>query len=164
MLRIAAFLAAMAITPAAAQTYSSALRGMAKQVYDGVNEIRTKHDLLKLKWDDQLAAMARDHALRMAAYRFFSHEDPELGDLKPRLQRHHVIHWAAGENLFMSQGYDDPVPEAVKQWMDSPGHRRNILDRVFTHTGVGAAMSADGHLYFVQVFALPRRATRSSSR
>lgn len=164
MLRLAAFLAAVALAPAAAQTYSSALRAMAKQIYEDVNEVRTKHDLVRLKWDDKLAAMARDHALRMAAYRFFSHEDPELGDLKPRLDQHHIARWSAGENLFMSQGYDEPVPEAVKQWMGSPGHRRNILDAIFTHTGVGAAMSADGHLYFVQVFALPRSATRSSSR
>lgn len=164
MTRLLALLTVAAFALPAGQSYRDTLRRMEKQIFDEVNDVRVRRGLKRLQWDEKLAAMAREHAINMAGRRFFSHVDPVLGDIDPRLAKHEIRPKAAGENLFMSQGYDQPVPEAIEQWMNSPGHRKNILGGAYTHTGVGAAYSSDGNLYFVQEFALPLPATAPSSR
>lgn len=162
MTRLTALLTVAALALPAGQSYRATLRRMEKQIFEAVNGVRVRRGLKPLRWDEKLAAMAREHAINMAGRRFFSHKDPVLGDLDPRLVRHEIKARAAGENLFMAQGYDEPVPAAIENWMNSPGHRKHILDGAYTLTGVGAAYSADGNLYFVQEFALPLRATPSS--
>ncbi|MDX1390541.1 MAG: CAP domain-containing protein, partial [Acidobacteriota bacterium] len=62
---------------------------------------------------------------------------------------------AIAENLLQSLGADDPVRNAVWQWMRSRGHRENILDPEFTETGVGIEVDEDGRLYFTQLFLRP---------
>jgi len=61
-----------------------------------------------------------------------------------------------GENIFGSYNMDDPAGAAVNKWMQSPGHRKNILTPEFTQTGVG--IWKEGSRYrFVQVFLKPTR-------
>lgn len=134
---------------------------MEKRVFTEINRVRAAHDLKDLKWDDDLAGAARAHALNMAARRFFSHVDPLLGGFRTRLVKHGIQPMIGAENIFTEEGYKEPVPQAVKEWMASPGHRQNILGS-FTHTGTGVAVAADGKRYFVQIFSIPRRATASS--
>ena len=56
-------------------------------------------------------------------------------------------------------GYEieTPIESIVQGWMESPGHRRNILDRRFTHTAVGVAFSEDGEIFLTQLFSRPMR-------
>ncbi len=147
--------------PAVAQNPKEDLRRMERLVFAEVNRIRAAHDLKELKWDDDLAGAARAHALNMAARRFFSHFDPVLGGFRARLAKRGIQPMRGAENIFTEEGYKEPAPVAVKEWMASPGHRRNILGS-FTHTGTGVAVAADGKRYFVQMFSTPRRTTASS--
>ena len=88
----------------------------------------------------------------MASDRFFSHIDPLRGGLTRRLNAAGV-HWTmCGENIFQAEGYDDPVPVAIDGWMKSSGHRRNILDPNFTHTGVGFMLGPGRVFYVTQEF------------
>ena len=86
---------------------------------------------------------------------FFDHVTPEGETLGDRLGRAKVPLRRAAENISLARGVKNPVETAVEEWMGSPGHRENILDPGFTHTGVGMAVAADGTIYFTQVFLLP---------
>ncbi|GHU38854.1 hypothetical protein FACS1894105_13200 [Clostridia bacterium] len=59
---------------------------------------------------------------------------------------------SAAENIAMGQ---KNASEAMKSWMNSPGHRANILSRTVTEIGVGAAKTSNGTLYFTQMFMKP---------
>jgi uncharacterized protein YkwD len=136
---------------------------MERRMHDEVNRVRVENGLDPLQWHLELAGAARDHALRMAGHRFFSHVDPLHGGTAARVTRHGIRWTWVAENIYYSEGYKDPVPKAVEEWMTSPGHRQNILTARFTHSGVGTALSADGRRrYFVQIFLVPREPTVSS--
>jgi uncharacterized protein YkwD len=57
-----------------------------------------------------------------------------------------------GENLFVCQGIRNVAGFAVEEWMNSPTHRQNILDRKFTATGIGMARARNGRIYITEVF------------
>lgn len=59
---------------------------------------------------------------------------------------------AFGENVAYNYNYDDPVQVSIEGWMESPGHKKNILGD-FEETGVGIAISEDGKFYITQLFA-----------
>jgi uncharacterized protein YkwD len=136
---------------------------MERRAFDLVNRERVENGLEPLEWHPGVAQAARDHAIRMAGLRFFSHTDPEHGGAAARVTKHGIRWSMVAENIYFSEGYADPAPRAVQEWMASPGHRDNILTARFTHSGVGTALSADGRKrYFVQIFLAPRQATSSS--
>ncbi|MCS7047393.1 MAG: CAP domain-containing protein [Gemmataceae bacterium] len=114
------------------------------------NAERAKHDLPPLKVHPALLAAARDHARNMAKQQRLSHDldgkSPigRLSDVKYDYQR-------AGENIAVKSGPTDPA-EIVRLWMESPGHRANILNEGYREIGVGIARCADGNLYYAQVF------------
>jgi uncharacterized protein YkwD len=128
------------------------LDGLARRVFQLVNNERTWRGLGELKWDDRLAAEARRHAANMAARGFFSHIDPVRGDLPDRLKQDGIRWSHCAENLLQESGYEDAAREAVLSWMGSRGHRKNILDRLVTHAGVGAVRRPDGTLFLAQEF------------
>ncbi|HWR53275.1 MAG TPA: CAP domain-containing protein [Bryobacteraceae bacterium] len=135
---------------------------IARRTFDGVNARRVQAGLDPLKWNDDLAAAAREHAVNMAGRDFFAHNDPVLGSLAERLNRRGIPWRMCAENIFMAEGYKDPVPKAVEDWMNSPGHRQNILEPRLTDSGVGTAVTASGRRYFVQVFTIPGRVADAS--
>jgi uncharacterized protein YkwD len=126
-----------------------------RRIFRAINAERRERGLGELRWSESLAAEARRHSRRMAAESFTSHDDPERGDVPKRLAAAGIAWLECAENIFSAQGYEEPGAEAVKRWMASPGHRRNILNPKFTHTGVGAALRADGTLLVTQEFLLP---------
>jgi uncharacterized protein YkwD len=130
---------------------------LARRTFDAVNAQRVQAGLAPFKWNDALAAAARDHALSMAGRDFFSHNDPVRGRLAERLKSRGIPWRMCAENIFMEEGYKDPVPRAVEGWMNSPGHRENILEPRLTDSGVGTAVTAGGRRYFVQIFTIPGR-------
>jgi uncharacterized protein YkwD len=116
-----------------------------RQILDLVNVIRYRYKLPKLVWNQQAAQVARNHSTDMETQNFFDHVSPTSGlDPFERLRQAGIRYKMAGENI--AAGYPDAI-EAFEGWMNSPGHRKNILEKGFTQAGVGVA--AD---YYTQAF------------
>ncbi|MBK7704693.1 MAG: CAP domain-containing protein [Acidobacteria bacterium] len=126
------------------------------EIFDLVNRERKKGRLSELEFDERLGRVARRYSRQMARGGFFSHYDPEGNSVVERVTDEKVAEWGKiGENLFFCEGYDDVAAAAVKGWLKSPSHRRNILDGVYTHTGIGVAETGSGGFYVTQVFLRP---------
>ncbi|OYT72836.1 MAG: hypothetical protein CFK49_04985 [Armatimonadetes bacterium JP3_11] len=137
------------------------LRNLEQIVHRLINEQRQRAKLPPLNWREDVARAARDHSKNMAERNFFDHIDPQLGAVDKRLNRFRIAWRACGENIFMLYGYENPAPIAVQGWMESPGHRRNILYREFTHTGVGVFYrQRDQRFYLTQIFIRPPGGTK----
>jgi uncharacterized protein YkwD len=128
---------------------------LAQAVFVQVNQVRKSRGLAPLAWNSKLAAAARQHSERMARHGQLSHVDPEYGDTAARLDRFGIAWSACAENLSQETGFQDPVNQAVEGWLQSPGHRKNLLGRIFTQTGVGVAVSSRGTVTFTQIFLAP---------
>ena len=119
-----------------------------------INEVRLKHGIRPLKFNDKLASVARQYSQQMADHRFFSHIGADGSTLLQRMQRNKIGFWVVGENLFMSVNIDQPVPAAVSGWLDSPGHKKVLLYPTFTETGVGLWQVGKTY-YITQLFSEP---------
>ena len=123
------------------------------EISDLINEERRRKGLDDLVWDERLAQIARNYSRKMASESFFSHYDSDGHSVVDRVRNSGVRGWSKiGENLFYCAGYSEIDSLAVRGWMNSPEHRRNILDRQFTATGIGIARSRNGQVYITQVF------------
>ena len=124
-----------------------------QQIHYLINNERRKKGLGDLYWDEDLAKMARAYSKKMARESFFSHFDRDGNSVVERAKDSDIKGWnKIGENLFFCEGYDSFDSLAVRGWMNSSEHRRNILDRQFTTTGIGVAQTRDGRIYITQVF------------
>lgn len=118
-------------------------------VFQQINTVRQTNNLPALTYNDDLASLALAHAQSMAASGKLSHDgfsdrfDAAKGKI-PGLK-------AFGENVAMNFPRADIVEDTIKNWMNSPVHRANIL-RGNTLTGVGVARAANGTYYFTQIF------------
>ncbi len=136
------------------------------------NRVRALHQRRPLRALAPLTAAADDQAAFVALQGSCSHESPQPGQRTPRdrVERHGLDDVVVGENVLAMTLVTSEAPltaqaiaaQLVEQWMNSPGHRANLLNRDFTHfggsvyfaTGLGRAERA----YSVQVFAVvPRR-------
>ena len=112
-----------------------------------VNAERARSGRAALMLDPALSQVAQAHACDMSRRGYFSHTSPDGRSMMARARRAGISGYCAmGENI--AQGQSD-VPTAMASWLRSDGHRRNILDRGFTHAGFGRAPGA----YWVQLFA-----------
>lgn len=124
-----------------------------KQAFDLLNSQRAVKGLSPLKWDDDVARIARMHSENMAKYKFFSHTGLDGSLVDDRADRCGVSRWTAiGENIAYNRGYEKPVEFAVERWMQSTAHRENLLSDRWKESAVGVAVSNDGAYYFTQVF------------
>ncbi|MFA9557331.1 CAP domain-containing protein [Evansella sp. AB-rgal1] len=121
--------------------------GQARQIFDLTNLIRKKHNLSALEWDDTTADVAYLHSEDMKVNDYFSHSSPTYGELKDRFQAGEISFQLAAENI--AANYVDGI-EAVEGWLNSEGHRVNLLDERFTHLGVGVYRN-----YYTQNFMVP---------
>lgn len=146
---------AVANVPSTAEPASLAVAAdIEEQVFQAINRIREEHHLLPLSAAKDLGAIARLHSQDMAVRAYFSHVSPEGDSLRTRITRNGITNWnRIAENIAMNYGYGDPVSIAVKGWLESPGHRHNIMDENLTETGIGVAMDAKGRIYLTQLFA-----------
>lgn len=111
-----------------------------------VNEIRKKNGLRALEQDWQLSRVARYKSQDMKDKNYFSHTSPTYGSPFQMMKSFGISYKTAGENI--AKGYS--TPEAVVNgWMNSSGHRANILNSSFTHIGVGYV---SGGNYWTQMF------------
>ena len=110
-----------------------------------VNVERTKQGLKELKYDWELARVARYKSEDMRDNNYFSHNSPVYGSPFDMMKNFGINYKAAGENIAKGQSTPEQV---VKAWMNSSGHRANILSTKFTHIGVGYAKN--GHIWTQQ--------------
>lgn len=103
-------------------------------VVDLTNKEREKAGLAPLQMDKPLMQVAREKSQDMNNNNYFSHTSPTFGSPFDRLKAVGISYKAAGENI--AKGQRTPE-EVVTAWMNSAGHRANILDEKFTHIGVG---------------------------
>ena len=111
-----------------------------------VNEIRKSNGLGTLQSNWQLSRVARYKSQDMHDKKYFSHQSPTYGSPFDMMKSFNISYRTAGENI--AKGYITPQA-VVNGWMNSPGHRANILNASFTEIGVGYV--ADGH-YWTQMF------------
>ncbi|MBO4896877.1 MAG: LysM peptidoglycan-binding domain-containing protein [Clostridia bacterium] len=110
------------------------------------NEERAKYGLQPLQRDWELCRVARYKSKDMQLNRYFSHQSPVYGTPFEMIKNFGLSYRAAGENI--AAGYRTPKA-VVNGWMNSSGHRANILNKTYTHIGVGFAK--DGY-YWTQMF------------
>ena len=111
-----------------------------------VNEIRMEHGLQALTANWELSRVARYKSQDMVDHRYFSHTSPTYGTPFQMIRAFGLSYRTAGENI----AYGQSTPQAVvNSWMNSSGHRANILNSSYTQIGVGYV--ANGH-YWTQMF------------
>ena len=133
------------------------------KIHEGINAERINYGGSALRWDDELAALARAHSDDMTRRGYFSHDTPEGLDPTDRLHRAGLscrkgFHYGIAENLAIETALGNlerTAAEAVSGWMNSSGHRRNLLNGRYGTTGIGASFGNwQGYkaVYLTQVF------------
>ncbi|WP_010248803.1 SafA/ExsA family spore coat assembly protein [Acetivibrio cellulolyticus] len=117
-----------------------------------VNAERAKAGLQPLTQNWQLSRVARYKSQDMIDKGYFSHTSPTYGSPFKMMESFGIRYSAAGENIAMGQ--QSPT-EVMNAWMNSPGHRNNILSPSFTQIGVGLAKDKNGRMYWTQMFIKP---------
>jgi uncharacterized protein YkwD len=148
-----------------------------KKIHDLVNKERAKRGLSALSWNESLRKAAGKYSKAMAERNFFSHNDPDgrsfydrykAEGFECRIRSGDTICLGAEniaqDNLYSSYFYkdgerffnwktEDQIAESVvKRWMNSNGHRANILTPYFKRQGIGVAFSDDGKVYVTENF------------
>ncbi len=148
-----------------------------KKIHDLVNKERAKRGLSVLSWNKNLHKVARKHSQDMVKMNFFSHNDPEGRSFYDRYEAEGIecristgdtarkgAENIAQDNLYSSYFYkngerfynwstEGEIAETVvKQWMNSKGHRANILTPYFKQQGIGVAFSDDGKVFVTENF------------
>ncbi|QPC48159.1 SafA/ExsA family spore coat assembly protein [Mangrovibacillus cuniculi] len=113
------------------------------------NVERQKQGLPALKQDWQVARVARYKSADMRDNNYFSHTSPTYGSPFDMMRNFNVSYRSAGENIAAGQ---PTAAEVVRDWMNSPGHRKNILSSGYTHIGVGYAKGGSYTHYWTQMF------------
>lgn len=130
-------------------TQASDASGLVKQVVDLTNQERKKNGLNALKLDGELANVAEMKSEDMKENDYFSHTSPTYGSPFEMMENFGVDYSTAAENIAVGQKTPESV---VNAWMNSPGHRKNILNKQVTHIGVGTAKDGSQGIYWTQMF------------
>lgn len=118
-----------------------------QQIVDLVNEERTKAGLTPLTLDIQLGTAAQIRAEEQ--FTLFSHSRPNGSAYRTVLDENGISYMGCGENV----AYGFRTPQAVMEgWMNSEGHKANILHEKFTHIGIGYYVGSNGYSYWSQLF------------
>jgi uncharacterized protein YkwD len=117
-----------------------------------VNAARRQNGLADLTLNAQLTAAAQAHSLDQAKMQTMSHVGSDGSTFDQRLTRAGYRWWNAAENV--AAGFTT-VQSVFDAWMNSPGHRANILGP-YVHFGAGAATGANGVIYWTTEFATPQ--------
>nr|WP_242517949.1 SafA/ExsA family spore coat assembly protein [Halobacillus sp. GSS1] len=125
------------------------IKSVERQVIDLTNQERAKNGLPALKANWQLSRVARYKSRDMANKNYFSHTSPTYGSPFNMMRDFNVSYNRAAENI--AAGQQTPQ-EVVNGWMESPGHRKNILDPNLRQIGVGYAEGGSYGYYWTQMF------------
>ena len=148
-------------------------------IHDLTNQQRVNNGLSPLTFDSEISEIARAHSLDMSNRGYFSHQTPEGLVPTDRADKAGyscskrvgiMIYSGIAENIFQGNLYDsyytvngiitsyswntneDIAKITVDGWMDSQGHRKNILTEMFDREGIGVVISADDKVYITQNF------------
>lgn len=133
-------------TPRASEGKDEAFSAYAQQALDLVNEQRAANGLSALTLSSGLSTVAQAKAQDMKNNNYFSHTSPTYGSPFEMMKTFGITFRTAGENIAM--GYATPKA-VVNAWMNSPGHRANILNANYTQMGIGYVESGN---YWCQMF------------
>lgn len=129
-------------------TNSNGLTQDEQEVFDLVNAQRTAAGLSALKIDSELQNVARAKAQDMVDNNYFSHTSPTYGSPFDMMKSFGISYKAAGENIAGNSSNSG----AVNAWMNSEGHRANILSNSYNYTGIGVVSSPKYGKIYVQLF------------
>lgn len=133
-------------TPDVPQEGEDGILAFESEVAALVNDVRAQYGLSALTINQELCQVARYKSQDMAEKGYFAHESPTYGSPFQMMQTFGISYQTAGENI----AYGQRTPQAVVDaWMNSSGHRANILNSSYTQIGVG--FYADGY-YWTQMF------------
>lgn len=127
------------------------LRSYEMEIFDLANSIRVRHGKKPFKWSGKIAAVARAHSKDMIQNDFFSHTNLAGQSPFDRMEDAGISFETAGENIAMGQM--DGI-FAHESWMNSPGHRANILG-FFEYLGVGVDADKKSNISYTQNFFTP---------
>ncbi len=119
-----------------------------KEVFNLINAQRTEAGLTALKIDNEVQRVARIKAQDMVDNNYFSHNSPTYGSPFDMLKSFKISYKTAGENIAGNSSNS----AAVKAWMNSSGHKANILNSSFNYTGIGVVSSNKYGKMYVQIF------------
>ncbi len=163
----------------AGDPYPISPAGLEQRVHELINQQRAIHNLPLLSRDPALSEIARDHSEDMAARNYFAHVDPDgetptdrAADAGYNCRKEYASYYTYGiaENLFQNNlyssatyysnrktEYDWSSQEEIAQttvggWMNSTGHRENILTPSFDREGIGVAIAPDSRVYITEDF------------
>ncbi|WHY01661.1 SafA/ExsA family spore coat assembly protein [Neobacillus sp. DY30] len=126
-----------------------ATKSIESQVVQLTNQERAKNGLKPLIQDWELSRVARYKSLDMRDKNYFSHTSPTYGSPFTMMKNFGISYRAAAENIAAGQTTAQGV---VNAWMNSSGHRANILSTRYTHIGVGYAQGGSQRHYWTQMF------------
>ena len=147
-----------------------------QRIHQLINFERKANDRSPLEWDSELGKLAQAHSEDMAKRKYFKHVNPEgLTPMKRAEAAGYKVCQLMGENIFQNNLYSRVIEEkskrknaekiydwnsmekiastTIKGWMDSEGHRQNILEKKYTKQGIGVAIAEDdeGKVYITQM-------------
>ena len=126
----------------------SSLTADEKEVFDLINAKRTAARLSALKVDAELQNVARAKAEDMVKNNYFSHTSPTYGSPFDMMKSFGITYKYAGENIAGNSSNS----AAIKAWMNSEGHRANILNSNYNYTGLAVVSSPKYGKVYVQMF------------
>ena len=129
-------------------TETSNMNSDEKEVFDLINKQRTNNGLAALKNDSKVQRVARIKAQDMVDNNYFSHTSPTYGSPFDMLKSFKISYKTAGENIAGNSSHSS----AVTAWMNSSGHKANILNSNFNYTGIGVVSSPKYGKMYVQLF------------
>lgn len=129
-------------------TTTSTMTSDEKEVFNLINKQRTANGLSALKVDNEVQRVAKIKAQDMVNNSYFSHTSPTYGSPFEMLQSFKVSYKTAGENIAGNSSNTG----AVNAWMNSSGHKANILNSSFNYTGIGVVSSPKYGKVYVQMF------------
>ena len=126
----------------------SSMNADEQEVFNLINKQRTNNGLPALKIDEEVQKVARIKAQDMVTNNYFSHQSPTYGSPFDMMKSFKISYKSAGENIAANSSNSG----AVNAWMNSSGHRANILSNNYNYTGVGVVSSPKYGKIYVQEF------------
>ena len=131
---------------------SSNINGFSKEqveVLNLVNKERKANGLKPLTLNKELSNVANIKSRDMIEKGYFDHTSPTYGSPFDMMKKFNISYNTAGENIAMGQ---KTPSEVMNSWMNSSGHRANILNSTYTELGVGIQKDSSGTIYWTQMF------------
>lgn len=125
------------------------VKSIESEVVRYTNQYRQNNGLSSVTIDWQLSRVARYKSRDMRDKGYFSHNSPTYGSPFKMMRDFNISYTRASENIAAGQ---NSARSVVRSWMNSSGHRKNILDPNVTHIGVGYAEGGSYSTYWTQMF------------